>query len=236
MPRKPTAHATRDQLRQTAVAERVKARELEAQLDVAKAEVNAASQAITDGYAVEDEGAVARAREAEQQAVAKVRELQQRVEGASLRVLSAQQALDDFTRDNAKALLEEHAQGDRELALRLTRAGHELVQLHCAYLARRAEVDALVAVIPGASPRTDGPPAAYAWERQIKDLERAIREAPEVGPPLPRWLGMHDRQRQDAVHRREQLRRKKRLSASEERELQSLVQQLGVGPAARSPA
>jgi hypothetical protein len=223
VPRKPTAHATRDELRQTVVAERVKARELKTQLEVAKVEVNAASQAITDGYAAEDERAVARAREVEQQAVAKVRDPQHRVEGASLRVLRAQQALDEFTRDNAKTLLDEHAQGDRELALQLTRAGHELVQLHRALVARRAEVDALVAAIPGASPRTDGPPASHAWERQLKDLERAIREHPEVGPPLPRSLGMHDRQRQDAVHRREQPRRKKRLSASEERELQSLV-------------
>jgi hypothetical protein len=227
MPRKPTAHATRDQLQQEALVERVKARDIEAELEAAKAEVDAASHAVTDGYAREDERAVAQARKAGEAAAAKLRDLQHRVDGAALRIERAQRALDEFTRDNAEALLEEHAEGDRELALRLTRVGNEVVQLHRAYLARRMEVDALVAAIPGASPRTDGPPASYAWERQIKDLERAIRETPEVDPPLPRWHGLRHQQHTDAVHRSEQLKRKKRNTA-EERELARLRKARGI--------
>jgi hypothetical protein len=53
MPRKP-AHATLDELRQTAAQQRMKARDLDAALEMAKQEVEYASSAVTDAYAAED--------------------------------------------------------------------------------------------------------------------------------------------------------------------------------------
>lgn len=56
MPRKAkqTAHAELDGLRQQAAGERVKARDIAAQLKAAKAKVEQASASITAGYAAED--------------------------------------------------------------------------------------------------------------------------------------------------------------------------------------
>jgi hypothetical protein len=48
------AHSELDGLRQQAAAERVKARDVEAQLEAAKAKVEQASADITAGYASED--------------------------------------------------------------------------------------------------------------------------------------------------------------------------------------
>jgi hypothetical protein len=201
MPRKPTAHAQLDQLRQQVVAEGVKQCDLEGKRKLAEIEVEQASRDIAAGYAAEDERAIARARKTEEAAVAKVKELEHRCAGAQLRAVRAQQELAEFTRDNVDRLLSERAADARELAVELTRAGHELIRLHRAYAAMRTEIDSLVAAKPGASPREDGPPTAYAWEPRVKDLERAIRQTPEVEPPLPRWHGRPQRRRQDESHR-----------------------------------
>jgi hypothetical protein len=106
-----------------------------------------------------------------------------------------------------------------ELALKLTRAGHDLVRLHRAYLAMRGDIDALVAATPNAVVRKDGPPPSHPWERQLRDLECVVRESPEVQPPLPTWAGLKDREQRDRTHRLLQLRRRKRLTEEEQREL-----------------
>jgi hypothetical protein len=81
--------------------------------------------------------------------------------------------------------------------------GHEFVRLHRAFVAMRSDIDSLVAAIPGAVPRTDGPPVSHPWERQLRDLERVVNETPEVPAPLPRWAGLHHRQQEDDISRRE---------------------------------
>jgi hypothetical protein len=83
----------------------------------------------------------------------------------------------------------------------------------------RTDIDALVGAIPEAVVRSDGPAPSYAWERQLRNLEQAIRETPEVEPPLPRWTGLEQRQQRDRTHRLLQLRRRKRLTEEEQREL-----------------
>jgi hypothetical protein len=67
----------------------------------------------------------------------------------------------------------------------------------CPFVEQGMDIDALVARVPGASPRTDGPPASYAWEPQLRDLERAVRETPEVPALSPRWAGLAHRKQQD---------------------------------------
>lgn len=86
-------------------------------------------------------------------------------------------------------------------------------------------------MVPGATPRADGPPATHPWERQLKELERAVAETPELPPPLPRWQGLGNRKAEDHAARRLQLQRKKKLTATEEQELDQINQQLGVTPA-----
>ena len=86
MPRKPSAHAQLDQLRQKAAAERMKQRELEAELAAANREAEEASGATTAAYAEDDQRAVTRSRKAETAALAKVDDLEHRLAAAGLRV------------------------------------------------------------------------------------------------------------------------------------------------------
>ena len=137
MPRKPTAHAQLDQLRKDAAAERVKARDLDAQLDAAKLEVESASGAVADAYALEDDKLAARRREELHNAEAEVIDLGHRVAAAGLRVQRAQQQLDEFAHERARDLLAEREPKARTVAAELTAAGHELLRLHRAYLAER---------------------------------------------------------------------------------------------------
>jgi len=141
MPRKTkqSAHAALDELRQHAAGERVKARELEAELEAAKIEVETASAAISEAYAAEDQHAAAAARKTEAAAVATVRDLQHRLDGARIRVERAQADADAFQMEHAAELLEEREAEARELAVKLTGAGHEAVRLHRAYRAMRTE-------------------------------------------------------------------------------------------------
>jgi hypothetical protein len=117
-PRK-TAHAELDELRQLAAAERIKRRDLEAQLAAAELDVEQRSAAVTDGYAAEDQRAVARARKGEQQAAAKASELHHQVDGAGLRVERAQADIDSFERGHARDLLAERERSARTVTLEL---------------------------------------------------------------------------------------------------------------------
>lgn len=230
MPPKTSAHQMLDHHRQQVAAERVRHRELDAEMKAAKLAVEQAAAAIAEGYAAEDQRAVAASRKAEEAAVAKVKDLQDRLTGAGIRVERAQREADTFAEEHARDLLEERAADARELALNLTRAGHEVVRLHRDYVAMRTDIDALVATVPNAVVRSDGPTPRHAWERQLRDLERAIREAPEVAPPLPRWAGLEQRQQHDRTHRLLQLRRRKRPTDDEQAEIDRLNQDRVVTP------
>jgi chromosome segregation ATPase len=218
MPRKAkqSAHATLDELRQQAAGERVKARELEAELEAAKTEVETASDAIAEAYAAENQRAVTAARKTEQAAAAKVKETQHRLAGAEIRVGRAQAEADTFQAEHASHLLEEREAEARELAVKLTGAGSEAVRLHRAYLAMRMEIDSLVAAVPGATSRADGPEPSHPWERPLRDLERAVQDTPEVPAPLPRWAGLEHRKQQDNANAIEKQRRSGELSADDQ--------------------
>jgi hypothetical protein len=228
MPRKTTAHEQLDQLRQNAAAERVRHRDLQAGMEAAKAEVEQASRAITDGYAAEDQRAVAQARKTETEAVANVRELQHRVDGAALRVERAQQELAAFQREHARDLLAEREQPARTIAAQLTASVHETIRLAKSYITEREAQDRLVAAVPDATVRTDGPAASHPWERQLKDLERAVSEVSELPPPLPSWWGVDHRRTENAKARRLQLQRRKKKTADEAAELDKINRELGV--------
>jgi hypothetical protein len=228
MKQRKSAHAELDELRQRAAAERMKQRDLNVALVSATAKVEEASGAITDGYAADDQRAVARARKTEEEGVAEVRELQHRVDGASLRIERAQAKHDEFLRDRARGLLEERAQPARTVALDLSRAVAEVLKLHRAYLTERQTMDQLVAAVPGATPRADGPEGTHPWEPALGQLARAYQQTPELEPPLPRWQGLEHRTAQDSSARRLQLQRRKRLTADEQAELDTINRALGV--------
>jgi hypothetical protein len=216
-----SAHAELDQLRQHAAGERAKQRDLEVELEAARAEVDQAGVEISEAYAEEHERAVIAARGKEQAAVAKVHELQHRLDGAAIRVDRAQRQLDTFQRDRARDLLSERTTEAGEIADQLTHAVGEAVRLHRSYLAVRSDINTLVALIPGAVPRHDGPPSSHAWERQLQDLDRSVRDTPELPAPLPRWHGREDRQRDNKVASLMRTRRRRSQTTVElaEREL-----------------
>jgi hypothetical protein len=209
MTRKATvsAHGELDRLRQQAAAERVAARELQVQLEAAKVAVDDAGAAVTEAYAADDGKLASRRRSELDAAASDVLDLQHRVDAAGLRVARAQAEADAFQAEHARELLEEREAEARELAAKLTSAGHEAIQLHRAYLTLRSEIDSLVAAVPGATSRADGPQPSHPWERQLRDLERAVQETPEVPAPLPRWAGLEHRKQQDNANRSERDRR-----------------------------
>jgi hypothetical protein len=61
-------------------------------------------------------------------------------------------------------------------------------------------------------------------------LERAVVEVSEVSAPLPRWPGLEHRRQQDNAIRFDKLRRKKKLTDSEKRELERLGQDRAATP------
>jgi hypothetical protein len=227
MPPKKSAHNVLDQLRQQAAAERVRHRELEAEMQAAKLKVEQVGAAIADGYAADDKRAVSSSRKAEEAAVAEVKDLQHRVSGAEIRVERAQREADTFTREHARDLLEERKQPARSIAAELTASVHETLRLAKAYVAERQTQDVLVAAVPGATPRSDGPPPEHEWEAALGALERTVRETPEIPAPLPRWAGVEHRRQQDNLSRFEKLRRRKRLTRPEQDELDRINRELG---------
>jgi hypothetical protein len=205
--RKQSAHATLDQLRQAAAGERVKQRELEVQRDAAKAKVNSAGGAITEAYAAQDDRLAAKLRKDLQAAEADVLDFQHRLAAAGLRAGRAQAEADTFQAEHARELLDEREPAARAVAEQLTRTGLEAVRLHRAYRELRTEIDTLVAAVPGATSRADGPAPSHPWESVLQDLTRVIQEHPEVAPPLPQWVGLQHRQLQGEQNRLERERR-----------------------------
>ena len=109
MPRsKPTAHAELDQLRQQAAIERMKARDLEAQLEAAEDQLEDAFLPGDHRGARERQPEGGRRRsQGEEKAIAAVKDLRHRFEGARLRVDRAQTELDTFLRERSRDLLAE---------------------------------------------------------------------------------------------------------------------------------
>jgi hypothetical protein len=225
--RKPSAHSQLDALRQQAADARVLHRELQAEMGAAKLKVEQAGTAIADAYAGEDQRAVTTSRKAEETAVAKVEDLQHRLTGAEIRVERAQAEADTFARERARDLLAEREQPARTVAAELTATVHETLRLAKAYVAERQTQDVLVAAVPGATPRSDGPPPEHEWEAALGALERTVRETPEIPAPLPRWAGVEHRRQQDNLSRFEKLRRRKRLTQPEQDELDRINRELG---------
>jgi HD-GYP domain-containing protein (c-di-GMP phosphodiesterase class II) len=215
MPRRKSIHAQLDEKREQVAAATIKKRELEAQIEAAKAKVEEASRLLAAAYALEDERLAKERREKLERAEAEVIDLEHRRSGAELRAQRARQELDEFMADNARALLDERERTAREVADRLTRAVAEAVKARHAYDNERQQIDQLVAQVPGASVRADGVSTGYAWETPLRDLERAYREGPEADVLRPRWSGMTYRQNMDAVHQRLQSQRRKPNNVAE---------------------
>jgi hypothetical protein len=161
-----------------------------------------------------------------QSAEGEIFDLQHRVDAARLRVGRAQQQLDEFQRQHARGLLHEREPNARTVAAELTASVHATLKLAKAYVAERQAQDQLLAAVPGATPRADGPTSTHPWESQLKDLEPAVAEVPDCPPPLPRWRGLDQRTQQDPIGRREKLRRKRKLTPEEEQELDRINHEL----------
>jgi DNA repair exonuclease SbcCD ATPase subunit len=207
--RQRSAHQQLDERRERVAFEGTKFRELQEQRAQAEAELERTGDAIARAYASEDEGEIATARKAKEEATARVEDLAHRTAGASLRAERAREELAAFMRDHARDLLDERERTANEVAAELTKAVAAVVEAHRGYVAERQHVDQLVSQAPGATTRYDGTPTSYAWEPELKSLERAYREQSEAEPPRPRWAGVAQRRNLDAVHRRLRDRREK---------------------------
>jgi hypothetical protein len=99
-------------------------------------------------------------------------------------------------------LLGEAEDAARETTLNLQRAAHETGRLWRQYKADREAIQRLVnRAEPGAG-QVNGPPAACAWERELHELERALKRGDDLEPPLARWLGRDWRRQENAAARR----------------------------------
>jgi hypothetical protein len=110
----------------------------------------------------------------------------------------------------------------RKAAQDLSEAVYAALEANREFIRVRAEVDRQVALVPGCTPRADGPAAAHEWEAQLVALARVIRAYPEVTPPLPRWSGRLARQGQDDEVRRTKLKRPRRRTPEQEAGLDKL--------------
>jgi hypothetical protein len=208
-----SAHQQLEELRQKVASEGGKLREAQLQLEASKVEVEDRSRALTDAYAAEDAELARERREKLARAEGEVLDAQHRVSGAELRADRAREELATFTRDHGRDLLDEREQTALEVAAELTEAVAAVVKAHRAYVAERQHADRLVSAVPEASTRYDGVPTSYAWERELKELERVYREQSEAEPPRPRWAGVAQRRNLDAVHRR--LKKQRALKSDE---------------------
>jgi len=210
MPRSRSVHGQLDELRQAAAHERVRARELETELNATNLRAQEADAALAAGYAAEDDRAVKAARKATDTELAKARELDDRIAGVRLRVEQADRAVDKFTSGHADELLRELEDTARQTAASLTSAAHEAVRLHRQYRTDRQAIQEAVAQIAPGAGAPDGPPSTYPSEAALKELERAVRQTSEAPAPLPRWLHRDWRTQQNEVAAREQQRRRLR--------------------------
>jgi hypothetical protein len=204
MPRrsKTTAGEELAALSERYAAEHGRVRELEVALARARLEVEEASRAITDGYAAEDEQGVREAREREHQAAETLRELEGQLAGAVIRAERAGQQVDAFQNKRARDLLSEAEDAARETTVKLWRSTEETADLWRQYKQDRNAIQMLVAKLEPGLGGVNGPPSTCALERELHDLERALRLGGELEPPLPRWNGRAWRRQEDATARR----------------------------------
>jgi hypothetical protein len=187
------------------------ARDARLQVERAKTVLDQLRERQIDAYAAGDEDrAVALASETDGLEPQLTRESAR--EGLARAADTARTEVARFRTENARELLAAREAGAREITDKLNAAVAETIQLHRSYLAERQEQDRAVAAVPGATPRMDGPPPSHPWERALRDLERSVREHQTLEPPLPRFLGIAHRRREDDVNRPEHLRRKKQRS------------------------
>ena len=101
MPRRHSAHAQLDQLRQQATAERINARDFEACVGGGKGRRWGRAGSVTDAYAANDEKWAQQRRVQLEDAEAKMVDLGHRVAAAAQRAARGQRAVDTFTHEHA---------------------------------------------------------------------------------------------------------------------------------------
>lgn len=201
MPRKTSATAELERL-QTAVADlRVEAAAAQAKADALARRVDEAKEKRVSAYAADDEAAAAEAFRELEALRRQHDEAEAKAEGLRRRLEHFQGAVAGFRAEHGRALLQEREPAAREVTSQLNAAVHEALRLDRAYVAERQAQDQLVSAIHGAVPRSDGPPPEHAWESALNDLQRTVAQHPELEPPVPRWLGVRERERTDALHR-----------------------------------
>ena len=220
-PRK-TAHAQLDELRQLAAAERIKRRDLEAQLPPPSSTSSSTRPPSRTGTRPRTSAPSPAHARPKQAAIAKAGELRHQVDGAGLRVERAQADVDSFERDHARDLLAERERSARTVTLELAANVAETLRLAKVYVSERQAVDRLVAVVPGATPRHDGPAPQHPWEPALKALEPAVQRDTRAGAAPAHLAGNRATSRAGPGPSPRRPERKRQLTSAEQAELETL--------------
>lgn len=196
-----SAHAELDELRQHAAAERVKARDPDTQLDAAKLNVERATAAVTEAYAAEApswwrSGARISRRPRPRCSTFSTASMPPG-SASSGRNARPMRSLPKHARDPVDELEAEA----REAAANLTRAGTEVVRAHRAYRTIRSEIDGLVAAVPGATSRADGPDPTYRGSASCASSSGSCGRHPRFRPRCRAGLASDHRREQDNANR-----------------------------------
>jgi hypothetical protein len=190
-------------LRERVASELMRKREAQTALEAGQGQLEAIAAEVDAAYEREDEGLVRNHRQRLHEVKEEVADLQGRVVGAERRLERVQLEVDQYIAEHGAEILRERlAQREaaaRETTLALNGAVHDAIRLHRRYLADRQAIQGIVTEMEPGSGATNGPAASYPWERQLVDLDRAVREVDEISPPTPRWHGREFRAQQDDI-------------------------------------
>lgn len=217
----------RAELRELAAAEaaeRMAARQLDAELDAARAQAQDAQGALVRAHA---EGRhVTRTHKQRDTARDRLEDLLVRRDAARLRVGHAAAAVEAFEVAHARELIEEYAP-DAERAIEEMRAATEsLLAADREWHALAQRVGQLLGRIPHASARRDTH-AEHALAQPARELKRALASE-GIASPLPHWAGVELQERNSKATRLLRLRRLARPTAGEQVEMSRLEAELQV--------
>jgi hypothetical protein len=171
MPPKGDAHKQLDILHQRVSDAQVAEGDADAKREAAETALEMARDDVREAHDLGTDPA--KATKALEKAKKDVEQAHLACEGLAHRVQRAEAEVLKFKQSHGFDLLHEREVVAKELAGSLTRAVHEVIRLDRAIGAERSHINLLLAVIPGVSPREDGPPSEHPWEAAIRELRRA---------------------------------------------------------------
>jgi Fic family protein len=187
-PSKPTATAELERLETRLAETRAQQQQVQAQAKALYAERDALKEGRIAAYAAENELEGDRITETIAAMNVKAETAAAKVAGADQRVRDAEAAVLALYERAGEELLRAQVERDQKTAEELAAVVHEALEANRRLIAGRQQQDAILARVPRWTPRHDGPPAAHAWESELRELERVVRQHPDPPVIRPRCL------------------------------------------------